>query len=218
MNAVAKALGELAPGLPWMDAHYLAFKQVAGFNNDYRVCAAALALAERGELDTLWTAQGTGFPHLEQRIQELEPRCAEVVTRCYKSVPPPDTPLVTQAELEALGWDLAVLTGRNYEELESGFDVLGFRLPAVADNGAHLRKPEPGGLLQLADAFQAQEIVFVGDTRDDAMALRLAREARPDLVWSFAAVGPLRDAIAREGDLRAPSLRALLSVLKGARS
>jgi phosphoglycolate phosphatase-like HAD superfamily hydrolase len=216
MNAVAKALAELVPGLPWMDAHYLGFKQVAGFNNDYRVCAAAVALAERGELDRLWTAQGTGFPDLEERIQALEPGCAEAVVRAYKSVPVPDTPLVTLAELEALGWDLAVLTGRNDEEMESGFQVLGFRLPAVADRAPHLRKPQPGGLLQLADAFQAEEIVFVGDTRDDAMALRLAREARPDLVWTFAAVGPQRNAIAREGDLRAPSLRALLSVLKGA--
>jgi histidinol-phosphate aminotransferase len=218
MNAVAKALAELAPELAWMDAHYLGFKQVAGFNNDYRLCAAALALAERGEIDRLWSAQGVGFPELEPRIQELEPRCAEAVVRAYKSVPVPDTPLVSQAELEALGWDLAVLTGRNQEELDSGFGVLGFRLPAVPDRAPHLRKPLPGGLLQLADAFQSEQIVFVGDTRDDAEALRLAREARPDLVWTFAAVGPSRDTIAREGDLRAPSLRALLSVLKGAQA
>ena len=216
MNAVAKAVAELAPGLPWMDAHYLAFKQVGSFNNDYRLCAAVLALHEQGALDSVWTAQGQGgFPQVEARIRELEPRCAEVVTRWYQSVEPPDTPLVTRAELDALGWDLAVLTGRNYEELETGFGVLGFRLPGVADNAAHLRKPLPGGLLQLADAFQAEEIVFVGDTRDDAQALRGAREARPDLVWTFAAVGPNRDSIAREGDLRAPSLRALLTVLKG---
>ena len=218
MNAVAKAMGELAPELAWTDAHYMAFKLVGGFNNDYRVCAAGLALAERGELETVWTAPGVGFPHLEERIQALEPRCAEAVIRWYKSVPPPDTPLVTLAELESLGWDLAVLTGRNYEEIEFGFTVLGFRLPAVADGAPHLRKPMPNGLLQLADAFQAEEIVFVGDTRDDAQALRLARDARPDLVWTFAAVGPQRDSIAREGDLRAPSLKALLSVLKGVRT
>ena len=217
MNAVAKAVAELIPGLPWMDAHYLGFKQVAGFNNDYRVCAGAVALAERGELDRLWSAQVTGFPDLEARIQELEPACAEVVVRHYKSVPPPDVALVTLAELEALPWDKAVLTGRNYEEMEWGFNSLGFRLPGVADGGPHLRKPCPGGLLQLADAYQAEEIVFVGDTRDDAQALRLAREARPDLVWTFAAVGPLRNAIARAEDLRAPSLSALLAILKGAR-
>jgi histidinol-phosphate aminotransferase len=218
MIAVAKAMGELAPETPWSDAHYLRFKQEAGFNNDYRLCAAALSLAERGELDSLWTAPGTGFPHLEQRIRDLEPACAEVVSRWYKSVPPPDTPLVTLAELESLGWDLAVLTGRNPEELESGFQALGFRLPGVADRAPHLRKPLPGGLLQLADAFQSEAIVFVGDTRDDAQALRLAREARPDLAWTFAGVGPQRDAIAGADDLRAPSLRELLSILKGAQS
>ena len=218
MIAVGKALKELAPELPWMDAHYLAFKQVAGFNNDYRLCAAAMALGERGELESVWSAQAQGFPQLEQRIQELEPRCAEVVIRCYQSVPPPDTPLITLPELEALGWDLAVLTGRNYDELETGFRVLGFRLPGVADGAAHLRKPQPAGLLQLADAYRAEEIVFVGDTRDDAQALRSARSLRPDLVWTFAAVGNLRDTIAREGDLRARSLRALLPILKGVRS
>jgi histidinol-phosphate/aromatic aminotransferase/cobyric acid decarboxylase-like protein/phosphoglycolate phosphatase-like HAD superfamily hydrolase len=217
MIAVGKALKELAPDLPWMDAHYLAFKQVGGFNNDYRVCAAAMALGERGELDRVWSAQATGFPHLEERIRALEPVAAEAVTRWYRSVPPPDTPLATRAELDGLGWDLAVLTGRNADELESGFGVLGFRLPAVVDCAAHLRKPLPGGLLQLADAFQADQIVFVGDTRDDAQALRGARETRPDLVWTFAAVGPLRDTIAREGDLRAATLRALLPILKGAR-
>lgn len=217
MIAVGKALRELAPALPWMDAHYWAFKQVGGFNNDYRVCAAALALGEQGQLDRVWSAQGVGFPDLDARIDELEPLAAETVIRWYNSVPPPDTPLVAKDELDALGWDVAVLTGRNYDELETGFGVLGFRLPAVADGAPHLRKPMPGGLLQLADAFQAEQIVFVGDTRDDAQALRAAREARPDLVWTFAGVGPNRDVIAREGDLRAATLRALLPILKGAR-
>jgi histidinol-phosphate aminotransferase len=217
MIAVGKALGELAPELPWMDAHYWAFKQVGGFNNDYRVCAAALALGERGQLDRVWSAQGVGFPDLAARIDELEPLAAETVIRWYNAVPPPDTPLVAKDELDALGWDVAVLTGRNYDELETGFRVLGFRLPAVADSAPHLRKPMPGGLLQLADAFQAEQIVFVGDTRDDAQALRAAREARPDLVWTFAAVGPSRDAFAREEDLRAATLRALLPILKGVR-
>jgi histidinol-phosphate aminotransferase len=218
MAAVAKAVAELVPGLPWMDAHYLGFKQVSGFNNDYRIAAATVALAERDQLDRLWSAQVGGFPDLEARIDELEPMCAEVVVRHYKSVPPPDVPLVTLEELDALeGWDKAVLTGRNYEEIEWGFSSLGFRLPGVADGAPHLRKPRPGGLLQLADAYQAEEIVFVGDTRDDAAALRAAREARPGLVWIFAAVGPQRNSIARAEDLRAPSLSALLATLKGAR-
>ena len=192
MNAVAKALGELAPGLPWMDAHYLAFKQVGGFNNDYRVCAAALALAERGRAGQPVDRPGHRLP----APGGAHPGAGAPLRRgghpLVQVGAAPGHPLVTRAELEALGWDLAVLTGRNYEEMESGFEVLGFRLPAVADGAPHLRKPMPGGLLQLADAFQAEEIVFVGDTRDDAQALRAAREARPDLVWTFAAVGPNR--------------------------
>ena len=214
MHAVALALKELAPSLPWQDAHYLAFKQLPGFNNDFRLCAAALALVDRGGLDLLWS----GLPDLEAQIQALEPVCSEAVQRHYRLQDIEDAPLVTQAELAALPWDAAVLTGRNPGELELGFRALGFRLPGVSDSAPHLRKPCPGGLLQLADAFRAEEIVFAGDTRDDAQALRLAREARPELVWRFAAVGPQRDFIAREGDLRVPSLRSLLTILQGARS
>ena len=214
MDAVALALKELAPGLEWLDAHYLAFKQWPGFNNDFRLCAGALALAERGGLATLWS----GLPDdLEDRIQALEPVCSESVQRHYQALPNRDVPLVTRAELDALAWDKAILTGRNPGEAAMGFEVLGFELAGVTDAAPHLRKPSPCGLLQLADAYRAQEIVFAGDTRDDAQTLRLARELRPDLVWRFAAVGAQREFIAREGDLRVPSLRSLLTILQGDR-
>ena len=214
MDAVALALQELAPGLDWQDAHYLAFKQWPGFNNDFRLCAGALALAEQGGLGLLWS----GLPDdLEERLQALEPLCAECVQRHYQALPNRDQPLVTRAELEALGWDKAILTGRNPGEAAMGFEVLGFELPGVTDAAPHLRKPSPCGLLQLADAYRAQEIVFAGDTRDDAQTLRLARELRPDLIWRFAAVGAQREFIAREGDLRVPSLRSLLTILQGDR-
>ena len=67
--------------------------------------------------------------------------------------------------------NLAVFTGRPPQELSSAFDLLGFRLPAVGDSAPHLRKPRPEGLIQLADAFRAGQITFVGDSRDDASAL-----------------------------------------------
>ncbi len=216
MNAVAKALGELAPGLPWMDAHYLAFKHVGGFNNDYRVRRrpGPGRVRRAGQPvvgpDHRLPAPGGAHPGPGAQVR----RSGHQVVQVHAA---PDEPLVSLGELEALGWDLAVLTGRNDEEMDTGFGVLGFRLPGVADRAPHLRKPLPGGLLQLADAFQAEQVVYVGDTRDDAQALRAAREARPDLVSTFAAVGPNRDTIAREGDLRAASLRALLPILKGAR-
>ena len=58
----------------------------------------------------------------------------------------------------------------------------GFRLPAVADAAPHLRKPEPAGLLQLADAFRAEEIALRGRHPDDArLPARGRRSCRPDL-------------------------------------
>ena len=214
MDAVTRALKELAPGLDWQDDHYAAFKRLPGFNNDFRLCAAALALRDKGGMRRL----AEGLPEdLEDEIQALEPLCSEAVQRHYQANPIQDEPLVSAADLAALSWPKAILTGRNPAELELGLRVLGFRLPAVADSAPHLRKPRPGGLLQLADAFQAEEIVFAGDTRDDAQALRLARAARPDLRWRFAAVGAQRDIIAGEGDLRVATLRSLLTILQGAR-
>jgi histidinol-phosphate aminotransferase len=215
-EAVSLALKELAPSQAWSDEHFWAFKRVGGFNNDFRLCAGGLALAEKGEMDRLWKAEGVGFPDLETRIQELEPKCKEVVQRHYAITKDLEKPLITKAELEALGWDLAIFTGRPPEELLLAEEVLGFQLTAVCDSAPHLRKPLPGGLLQLADAFRAQEVLFVGDTRDDAACLSSAREQRPEVSWSFGAVGPDRDRIAQAGDLKAESLRELLGTLNQA--
>jgi histidinol-phosphate aminotransferase len=217
MEAVARALAELRPDLPWSDAHFRAFKRVGGFNNDFRLAAAALALAESGPRDLLAeleAAEGVGFPAVEGRIEALEPSAQAVVQRHYAATIVLERPLIALPELEASGWELAILTGRPPEELALAWSVLGFRLPAVCDAAPHLRKPEPAGLLQLADAFRAERIVFVGDTRDDAAALRRAREARPELGWRFAGVGPGRERFLAAGDLQADSLRDLLPLLK----
>jgi len=48
----------------------------------------------------------------------------------------------------------------------------------------------------------------VGDTRDDAACLSEARCLRPDIQWSFAAVGPDRERIG--GELTGESLRSIL--------
>ena len=39
------AVEALHPGLEWTEAHFLALKSLGGFNNDFRLAAAALALA-----------------------------------------------------------------------------------------------------------------------------------------------------------------------------
>jgi histidinol-phosphate aminotransferase len=207
-EAVGRALKELAPQQPWSDDDFLAFKRVGGFNNDFRLAAGAVALAERGEMGRLRKAEGIGFPDLEARIQELEPQCKQVVQRHYAVTKDLEKPLITREELETLGIEVAVFTGRPPEEWDLAVEVLGFDLPAVSDAAPHLRKPRPDGLLQLADAFRAQEVLFVGDTRDDAACLNAACALRPDIQWSFAAVGPDRERIG--GDLTGESLRSIL--------
>ena len=214
MEAVSRALAELAPGLSWTDEHFRAFKRVGGFNNDFRLCSAAWVLAEHGAMERLWTASGIGFPDLEAEIQQREGPAQVVVQKHYAETSKLESPLIELSALRSLGCDLAILTGRPPEELIMAFDVLGWALPAIADAAPHLRKPSPSGLLQLADAFRAESITFVGDTRDDAACLRSAREIRPDLTWHFAAVGADRDLIRDPHDLSAPTLLDLLPLLQ----
>lgn len=213
MEAVARALAELAPGFAWTDEHFRMFKRVGGFNNDFRLTAGAVALHRAGQAERLWTAEGMGFPDLEDRIQELEPLCQQVVQRHYADTRHLEAPLITLPELEATGMDLAIYTGRPPEELVMAFEVLGFELTAICDSEPSLRKPRPDGLLLLAERFGSRVVVFAGDTRDDAAALRSARAQRPDLTWTFAAIGPERGRIAQPGDLQAATLRELLPSL-----
>jgi phosphoglycolate phosphatase-like HAD superfamily hydrolase len=210
-EAVALALADLAPGVPWDDEHFAAFKRVGGFNNDFRLTAGALALIEQGELAQVHHAAGRGFPHLEDRIRELEPLCQAAVQRHYARTRRLERPTILREELDSFPGDLAIFTGRPPDELILAYQVLGFRLPALADCAPHLRKPRPEGLLQLADTFRASRVVFVGDTCDDAAALRSARDLCPGVEWIFAAVGPDRQWIREEGDLEAPRLRDLLN-------
>jgi HAD superfamily hydrolase (TIGR01549 family) len=217
MEAVARALAELRPALPWSDEAFRAFKRLGGFNNDFRLTSGALALAEAyGDVDLQPVIEGTkghGFPHLEARIQALEPAAQEVVQKHYAETIQLERPLVTLEELRSTGRDLAVLTGRPPEELVLAWRVLGFELPAVCDAAPHLRKPEPAGLLQLVDAFRAEEVLFVGDTIDDARCLRAAAGLRPELEWRFAAVGPDRLRFFAPGDVQSANLRDLLLML-----
>ena len=213
-EAVRRALGDLRPALPWTAEHFTAFKRVGGFNNDFRLAAGALALWEADPSDPLprlLAAEGKGFPELEGRIRDLEPIAQHAVQRHYADTVALERPLITREELDLEGWDLAVLTGRPPEELAFAWKVLGFELPGLCDSGPHLRKPEPAGLLQLADAFRAEEVLFVGDTRDDAACLRAAAQIRSELSWRFAAVGPDRDRL--DADLRFETLRDLLKEL-----
>jgi phosphoglycolate phosphatase-like HAD superfamily hydrolase len=205
MEAVAGALGELAPDLAWRDEDYLALKRAGGFNNDFRLTAAALALAEQGGLPY----RGGALEPLEDRMRALEPLCRTAVRAHYARTRSLERPLVSRERLAAVP-ELAIFTGRPPEELGFAFELLGYTLTAVADGAPHLRKPRPEGLIQLADAFRAGRITFVGDSLDDAAALRGARALRPELDWRFAAVGPERARFAETADLQAAGLVDLL--------
>jgi len=208
----ARALKEMAPDLVWSDDLYWRLKRIPGFNNDFHLTAAALALFEAGEIDRLSEATNTGFPHLEKRISELEPRCKERMQFYYQELKHLERPLITHAELEAIvDWDVAILTGRPPDEMSLAFEVLGFEIPAVCDSCPEFRKPEPGGLLHLADTYSANRIYFVGDTRDDATCLRRTRAVRPNLDLTFVAVNKLRYEISQPEDLTYATLREFIS-------
>jgi HAD superfamily hydrolase (TIGR01549 family) len=211
-KCVASALAEIIPDLDWSDDLYWNFKRIQGFNNDFRLTAAAVAVFEAGEINSVEEALSKGFPHLEKRIEEIEPLCKERVQFYYKDVKHLELPLITLPELEGIGgWDVAILTGRPPEELALAFDVLGFEIPAVCDSCPEFRKPAPGGLIHLADTYNAKRVFFVGDTKDDATCLRRARLARPDLDLTFVAVNRLRFEIAMSEDLAFESLRDFIA-------
>ncbi|MDR0498566.1 MAG: HAD-IA family hydrolase [Holophagales bacterium] len=209
---VAMALKEMLPELAWSKELYWELKRIPGFNNDFRLMAAAVALFEAGEIDRLGEGINTGFPHLEKCMDELEPRCKERMQFYYQDLKHLERPLITLPELEAIvDWDVAILTGRPPDELPLAFEILGFEIPAICDSCPEFRKPEPGGLIHLADRYRANRIYFVGDTRDDATCLRRAREVRPDLNLTFVAVNKLRYEISKPGDLTYITLREFIS-------
>lgn len=213
-EAVAQALADLAPAMPWSDDLFQAFKRAGGFNNDFRLAAGALALEETEGVAAIQGYEGRGLPHLAARIEELEPRCRTRVEKHYARTRFLEQPLLVRGDLEGFPGDVAIFTGRPPDELLMGFQVLGFSLPAACDRAPHLRKPRPEGLIQLADAYRATDVVFVGDTLDDAAALRGARGLCPGVAWTFAAVGPDRARITVPGDLEAERLVDLLPRLK----
>lgn len=213
-EAVAQALADLDPAMPWSDDLFQAFKRAGGFNNDFRLAAGALALQETEGVAAIEAYQGRGLPHLAARIEELEPRCRSRVEKHYAQTRFLERPMLAREDLDGFPGAVAIFTGRPPDEMTMGFQVLGFELPASCDRSPHLRKPRPEGLLQLADAYRATDVVFVGDTLDDAAALSGARRLCPGVAWTFAAVGPDRARITAPGDLEAERLVDLLPRLK----
>ncbi|NOU27996.1 MAG: aminotransferase class I/II-fold pyridoxal phosphate-dependent enzyme [Polyangiaceae bacterium] len=202
-TAVARALAELAADLPWDDRLFRTMKRAPGMNNDFRLTAALMHLWRAGQARFAPVAAGTG-PTFDEAdltaIEALVPEAAARVAHHYETTQALEAALATAADLAELPGTHAIYTGRNVHELGLAAKILGFQLPAVVDRGAHVRKPAAGGLLQLRDAFRATSVMFVGDTRDDAAALRAAQAELPHVRFGFCAVGPAREEIVPSPD------------------
>jgi len=212
-EAVARALADLRPAFPWSDALFRKMKRLGGMNNDFRLAAGLLAISDAGSLEALEGGGLVWSPALEEGLALHYRAASERVAFHYETTKRGETPLVTRAEIEAVGAPFVILTGRAPHELADAFVTLGLTCEAVCDSAPHLAKPSPAGLLQLADTFRASDVLFVGDTVDDRTTVVRARPLRPETRFTFAGVGPDRASFVRAdtGDLEAPTLRELLA-------
>lgn len=212
-EAVALALAELRPALPWDDALFRKMKRLGGMNNDFRLAAGLLAIFDTGALDVLRDDRLVWDPNLEAGLAKSFGIASERVAHHYETTKASEAPLVTKDEITRLGVPFAILTGRAPHELRDAFVTLGLTCEAVCDSAPHLAKPSPAGLLQLADSFRATDVVFVGDTVDDRATVVRARPLRRETRFIFAGVGPDRASFVRDdtSDLEAPTLRELFT-------
>jgi histidinol-phosphate aminotransferase len=203
-TSVQNALRDLAPDFPWSDGLFRAMKRIPGMNNDFRLTAALLHGWRTLGPEYLTAVMGPESFTLgaseSAAIEALTPTAASRVAHHYQTAWQHERPLVRAEDLAALPGTHAIYTGRNAGELALAERVLGFQLPAVVDCGAHVRKPSPGGLLQLRDAFRASSVMFIGDTRDDYAALQSAARELPHVRFGFCAVGPARHEIVPQPD------------------
>ncbi|WP_336135140.1 TIGR01548 family HAD-type hydrolase [Natronomonas amylolytica] len=87
----------------------------------------------------------------------------------------------TREALEA--WPLGVVTGRPAAEADIALERVGLDIPdehRFTMDDWEEGKPHPRALLDLADAFDADSLAFVGDTLDDIHTANNAAEADPE--------------------------------------
>ena len=91
--------------------------------------------------------------------------------------------LLSEATREALSaWPLGVVTGRPAAEADIALERVGLKVPEeyrfTMDEWEE-DKPHPRALVALAERFDADRLVFVGDTLDDVRTAGNAAEADP---------------------------------------
>jgi HAD superfamily hydrolase (TIGR01548 family) len=97
-----------------------------------------------------------------------------------------DEPVILDAEVREWlveRYPVGVVTGRPAAEADIALDRVGLEIPRehrFTMDDPEPGKPEPDGLLALADIFDADALAFVGDTLDDVRAAVNADGADPD--------------------------------------
>ncbi|MFB6121561.1 MAG: TIGR01548 family HAD-type hydrolase [Halobacteriaceae archaeon] len=116
-----------------------------------------------------------------------------------------DEPVLVEPEtLRVLeNWARGVLTGRPAMEAEIALERVGLDVPRdhlVAMEDVENGKPDPEGLIALADRLDAESVVFAGDTLDDVRTARNAADVDPDR--SYYGVGVLTGGLTGEDGRR----------------
>jgi len=191
---------------------------VAAFTDRIAATGGGLAAAETVVLDALGPAESERvmnewdpdrlrdvFQQLylgSDLYRELEGAESDMDTAGYIN----DEPVILAAETVTTlreRFDVGVLTGRPAAEADIALDRVGLDVPVdhrfTMDDWAE-GKPHPDALVTLAERFDAETVVFVGDTLDDVRTAVNAAEADP--TRTYHGVGVLTGGLSGEDGRR----------------
>ena len=183
---------------------YISLKNISGFNNDWDVAIAGVAWIKFYKLSTfesfleLIIHEGDGFNSLTAKTPGITDSLVQDVSRLameaygginacellYGFKPKSiqiegmwknEIPLIKNSEIKKILPISAIVTGRNSNEMELGFQILDWTLPnsrvAVSDN-PKLEKPNPLKLIQIIDELNSEDPIYFGDSIDDYLLVQ----------------------------------------------
>ncbi|MFB6086861.1 MAG: TIGR01548 family HAD-type hydrolase [Halodesulfurarchaeum sp.] len=169
--------------------------------------AAVDSVLDRWDPDRLRTVFQQLYlgPDGYRELEDGEPDLYESAGTGGPALPPDgfmaDEPVLIEPEtIQALerNYELGVVTGRPRAEAELALDRVGLAIPddrlfAMED---WVGKPDPAGLIAVAERANAEAVAFAGDTRDDVRTARNADRDDPDR--SYWGVGVLTGGLTGE--------------------
>jgi HAD superfamily hydrolase (TIGR01548 family) len=175
-------------------------KSIRGFNNDWHVAVAGavwirftddlpfdefagLVDQANGGLGGLGQVAGTELViDLEDQLTRLAQEAYGGTTACHRlygfepvTIRQPgrwqeEVPLLPPEAASTIASRAGIVTGRNAEEMELAFQLLGWRLPTeqvACSTMTALDKPNPEPLLAILDRLESRKAIYAGDGRDD---------------------------------------------------